>query len=149
MGNDNQIGLSGAIPFKSDLDRFKLLTLGKTLVMGRKTFESIGKKLEGREVIVITNKEAYNPEHVWVAKTKEQAVGLARFMQSTELMVCGGAKIYQDFMDVADRAYLTFVDYDGEADTYFPSLSGEWSISYQENTEEDQFHILDRIKIRL
>lgn len=143
-GKSRQIGLKGQIPFKSDLKRFKYLTLGKTLLMGRKTYESIGKHLPGREMIVITKKTDFNPKHVFVANTMEDAVQLAKLLKTTELMIAGGQEVYEFFMPIADRAYITTIDYDGPADTYFPQMMGSWSGYYIEEDGEGSFEIYNR-----
>lgn len=144
IGLHNQIGLDGAIPFESDLKRFKYLTLGKTLIMGRKTYESIGKVLPGRETIVITNKKGFMPEHVFLVSDVEQSIDLASFLQQ-DIAIVGGEQIYRAFIEVADRMCLTFCNYSGLADTYFPEWDKEeWACSYEESDEHATFKMFDR-----
>ena len=142
LGDKGQIGLDGKIPFKSDLERFKYLTLGKTVLMGSKTLKSIGKALPGRHNIVITRKSNIDMDDVFVVNTLQQAVDLAIFLKTDELMICGGNMLYNSFMDVADRMYLTTVKYKGIADAFFPEIRGKWSLTYSE--DGGKFKMFDR-----
>ena len=142
LGDKGQIGLDGEIPFKTDLERFKYLTLGKTILMGRKTLESIGHALPGRFNIVITRKNNIDMDDVFVVNTLQQAVDLAIFLKTTELMICGGERLYKSFLPIADRMYLTTVKYSGVADTFFPEITGKWDLLYEE--DKGKFKIFDR-----
>ena len=122
IGDDNQL----LWRLSSDLKRFKALTLGKPLVMGRKTFASIGKPLPGRETIVITRDENFAVEGVSAARSVEDALHLARdkaqAMGADEIMIGGGGEIYAQTLGLADRLYLTEVDAAPEGDARFPAL---------------------------
>lgn len=141
VGKDGQIGLNGDIPFKSDLARFKYLTLGKTLLMGRKTYESIGRPLPGRQTIVLSSDPDFLPDNVFVVRSVDEALDMAQLL-GRELMVSGGQRVYEDFLKYAGRIYLTNIDYIGPADAYFPmtTLHAGWNTNYVEKG----FRIFDR-----
>jgi dihydrofolate reductase len=118
------IGLRGAIPWRlpADLKKFKDLTWGHHILMGRKTFESIGKPLPGRHTVIITRDRSYRAEGCLVAHSLKEALSIARERGETEAFVCGGAEVYKEALALADRIYLTEVRARVEADTFFP----EW-----------------------
>lgn len=131
---NNAIGLNNQLPWHlpQDLKYFKSTTLGKPIIMGRKTYESIGRPLPGRTNIVITRQQGWQagPE-VLVAHNIDQALELARNVvgegADTEAMVIGGAEIYLSCLPRADRVYLTRIEKDVEGDAYFPALvENEW-----------------------
>ncbi len=144
-GLNNQIGLDGGIPFKSDLKRFKYLTLGKTLIMGRKTYESIGYPLGGRQTIVISNKIGFMPENIFIVKTTRKALKLAQILNQ-DIAVVGGEKVYEAFFPYADRLYITITRYQGPADAYFPNWDGkDWTCSFEEFETDYTFKIYEKI----
>lgn len=114
------IGADGGIPWRlpDDMRFFKQVTLGKPLVMGRKTFESIGRPLPGRRNIILTRQEDYRPEGCIVVHGVEAALAAAE--GAAEIMIAGGADIYRLFLPRAYRLFLTHVDASVEGDTYFP-----------------------------
>ncbi|PCI51514.1 MAG: dihydrofolate reductase [Alphaproteobacteria bacterium] len=127
MGKDNDL------PWRisSDLKYFKETTMGKPIIMGRKTFQSIGRPLPGRVNIVITRDKTFTAEGVITALSLEMALEVAMNMALVkgvdEVMVIGGAEIYKLCLPGADRLYLTRVHGDVEGDTYFPTLnSDDW-----------------------
>lgn len=109
---------------RTDLQRFKALTLGKPMVMGRKTFQSIGKPLPGRETIVVTRDASFRPEGVFTAPSLEEALALAQSraaaLGADAVPVVGGGEIYRQAMPLAERIYLTRVHCQPDGDTYFP-----------------------------
>ncbi|NIJ51777.1 dihydrofolate reductase [Dyadobacter arcticus] len=115
IGRDNQ--LLWRLP--DDLKRFKQLTLNHPMIMGRKTFESIGKPLPGRVSIVVTKNPAFSFEGVVVAHSLEEAIRLARELQTNEVFVIGGGEIYRLAQPISDRLYVTEVKLQIEGDTYF------------------------------
>jgi dihydrofolate reductase len=121
---NNVIGAKGDLPWRlsADLKRFKALTMGKPIVMGRKTYESIGRPLPGRQNIVITRQDNYAPEGCTVVQSVDAAIAAAN---APEIMIIGGGHIYEAFMPMAERIYLTRVDADIDGDTYFPEISGD------------------------
>src|SRR5260370_4260992 len=122
VARNGVIGRANALPWRlpADLKRFKTLTLGHTLMMGRKTFESIGRPLPGRTMVVISRGGFRAPEGVQVVATVEEA--LAAAAADSEVFVAGGAEIYQQTIARADRLYLTHIDSDFEGDTRFPDF---------------------------
>ena len=131
---NNVIGAKGDLPWRlsADLKRFKALTMGKPIVMGRKTYESIGRPLPGRQNIVITRQDNYAPEGCTVVQSVEGAIAAAN---APEIMIIGGGHIYEAFMPMAERIYLTRVDADIDGDTYFPEISGD---QWQEVARQEQ-----------
>ena len=119
---NNVIGVAGDLPWhlSDDLKRFKALTMGKPIVMGRKTFESIGRALPGRQNIVITTQTEFTAEGCDVVSSPEAAIAVAA--EAEEVMIIGGGEIYRLFLPQADRIYLTRVKVTLEGDTIFPAL---------------------------
>ncbi|MBT1510467.1 dihydrofolate reductase [Bradyrhizobium sp. SRL28] len=128
VAENGVIGASGAIPWrlKSDMARFKALTTGKPVVMGRKTFVSIGRPLPGRTNIVVTRDLGFRADGVVVTHSftdaKAIATGDALRRFATEIAVIGGAEIYAQWMDSADRLELTEVHARPDGDTRFPAV---------------------------
>ena len=138
MGKNKAIGKNNSLPWTmpADMKRFKQLTLGKPVIMGRKTFESIGKPLPKRKNIVITHDKNYNAEGCIVAYSVDEALNVAK--NAKEVMVIGGSQIYKEFLPRANRMYLTIIDADFEGDAYFPSydITGWKEISYEEHERD-------------
>jgi len=135
IGRDNQ--LPWRLP--ADLKHFKATTLGKPIVMGRKTFASLGKPLPGRTNIVITRDPSFSAVGAVVAHNVEQALTLADEVAqrdgAAEIMVIGGAEIYKQVLPLAQTLYYTRVGLDAEGDAYFPAIDwAEWHC-----VEEEQF----------
>ena len=151
---NNVIGVQGHLPWRlsADLKRFKSLTMGKPIVMGRLTHESIGRALPGRQNIVITRQSRYEAPGCAVARSTDAAIALAG--DADEVMVIGGGEIYRQFLPRADRIYLTRVSVDLEGDAHFPPLDdGEWLESTsnahaadESNEYDAAFSVLERIK---
>ena len=112
-----------------DFAHFKRMTMGKPLIMGRKTFESIGRPLPGRTNIVVTRQEGYQPPGVIVISSLEAALehgqAIAKADRANEVMIGGGAEIYRQALPVADRMYITQVMLEPEGDTFFPPIDFE------------------------
>lgn len=133
---NNVIGRENSLPWHlpQDLKYFKAQTLGKPIIMGRKTFESIGKPLPGRTNIVVTRQAEWAcPKGVLIACSLDDAVTRAKVVASEspepleEIMVIGGAELYRGALPRADRVYLTRLEKDFKGDAYFPELSPrEW-----------------------
>jgi dihydrofolate reductase len=124
---NNVIGNQGDLPWRlsADLRRFKKLTMGKPIVMGRKTWESIGRPLPGRHNIVVTRQGDYAAQGCTVVSSVEAAIDAAG--DADEIMIIGGSYIYDAFMAKADRIYMTRVHADVDGDTWFPELpESEW-----------------------
>ncbi|MDE0754183.1 MAG: type 3 dihydrofolate reductase [Woeseiaceae bacterium] len=138
--NNNVIGLDGELPWhlSEDLKRFKVTTMGKPMIMGRATFASIGRALPGRKSIVMSQQKAFVAEGCDVASSVEQAIACAGDVD--EIMVIGGGKIYELFLPIANRIYLTRVDAHIEGDTFFPTLDTKsWS-----TIESEDFSVTDQ-----
>jgi len=127
------IGINNNLPWHlpEDLRYFKQVTMGKPIIMGRKTFDSIGRPLPGRTNIVITRDGSYQPEGVKVVNSLEAARELAESICTIdgcdEAMVIGGAQIYEQALSLADRLYLTQVHADVNGDAWFPAFHpGDW-----------------------
>ncbi len=122
IGNNNQ--LPWYLP--GDLKYFKAITMAKPVIMGRKTFESIGKPLPGRDNIVITRNADYHADGIKVVASLEDAIEVAKSINlingSEEIMIIGGAQIYEQALPKADRVYLTRVHRHVEGDAFFPQL---------------------------
>lgn len=131
VAENGVIGRDGGLPWRqsSDLKRFRQLTMGKPIVMGRKTYQSIGKPLDGRDNIVVSRDPDFRPDGVHVAGSVHAAVerarAAARRRQVDEIMVIGGAQIYAELLAEADRIYLTRVHCTPCGDAHFPDLDGE------------------------
>jgi dihydrofolate reductase len=158
VAQNRVIGIDNQLPWHlpNDLKHFKQLTLGKPILMGRKTFESIGKPLPGRTNIVLTREADFHAEGIHVAHSIEEALALARaqcaVQGSDELMVIGGDRIYEQCLPLADRLYLTQVHAQVAGDAYFPDVDfSEWQEMAREdfpaqapNQYDYSFVVLDR-----
>ena len=128
VGSNGVIGSQGEIPWRlpSDFAHFKRTTLGKPLIMGRKTFESIGRPLPGRTNIIVTRRRDYRPEGVVVVSSLAEALENARRVAvadgATEVMIGGGGEIYREAMPQAERLYVTHVEAAPQGDAYFPDI---------------------------
>lgn len=127
VATNGVIGKDGRLPWhlSEDLKRFKALTMGHHLVMGRKTWESIGRALPGRTSVVITRRLGYQAAGAIVVRSMTEA--LQQCVGDPEVFVIGGGEIYREAMPLADRIYLTEVHAEVQGDTSFPSLEpGKW-----------------------
>jgi dihydrofolate reductase len=141
--NNDAIGKDGDMPWHlpKDLKHFKNVTWGMPIVMGRKTFETFGKgkPLPGRKNIIMTRQPGWKAEGVVVVKNVSDALFVAKEMDVNELMVIGGGEIYRLFFEKATRIYLTRVDGEPEADTFFPHIDPEeWKLVSQKDYEADE-----------
>ena len=138
MDNNRLIGRDNQLPWRlpADLQHFKATTMGKPIVMGRKTWESLGRPLPGRTNIVITRNEDYLAEGAVVVHSLQAALAEA---DAEEVMVIGGANLYAQALPQVDRLYLTRVDGDFKGDAWFPEFSeSEWLLSATEAHEPDE-----------
>ncbi|MBU2916716.1 type 3 dihydrofolate reductase [Psychrosphaera sp. F3M07] len=140
MAKDRVIGKDNDMPWHlpADLKHFKKVTLGKPVIMGRRTFESIGRPLPGRKNIVITRNQQWTHEGVEVVSSTELAMSLVAGVD--EVMIIGGGKIYEQFLPQADILYLTFIDLDVDGDTRFPDWTtiGAWQQVESESHKPDE-----------
>ena len=130
------IGKDNSLPWHlpADLKRFKALTMGKPMIMGRKTFESLPGLLPGRRHIVLTRRESWDSDGAEVARSVEEAIALARQdNDGGEIAVVGGAAIYDVFRPLAERIELTEVHADFEGDTFMKPIGSEWEVTTRED----------------
>jgi dihydrofolate reductase len=134
------IGNKGGLPWKlpDDMKRVRKLTIGKPLIMGRRTYDSIGRPLPDRTSIVMTRDPSFHPDGVKVARSKEEALALAG--DAPEVIVFGGAEIFKQFLPDVDVVYLTSVDAEVEGDTFFDVGPGDWLVRENERHEADARH---------
>lgn len=117
-----------------DLQRFKRITSGHPVIMGRKTFESLGRPLPNRHNVIITRQKDYQPEGVTVVGSLEEAIAL--FPAEEEVFITGGGEIYRQALPLTDKVYLTVVCRDYEGDTHFPELDpAQWRELFREHHE--------------
>ncbi|NVK55184.1 MAG: type 3 dihydrofolate reductase [Alteromonadaceae bacterium] len=145
MAHNRVIGKDNQMPWHmpADLAHFKRTTLGKPVVMGRKTYESIGRALPGRLNIVITTDSTYALADATVVNGIEEAIKQAKEATSDEVMIIGGGSIYANLLNQADRLYLTLIDADVAGDTYFPDYTeqGDWQeLSKEVHFPDDKNH---------
>jgi dihydrofolate reductase len=152
MDRQRVIGHQGRLPWHlpEDLKRFKALTMGHAMIMGRKTHESIGRLLPGRRSIIVTRQRDYTVPGALVVHSIEEA--LKACAGEDEVFVIGGAEIYREAMPLADRIYLTQINADHPGDTLFPEISSHaWRETKREKSAaagEPQFAYvtLERVK---
>lgn len=151
VSQNQVIGSKGDLPWEisADLKNFKKLTTGFPILMGRKTFESIGKALPKRENIVITRQKNYYKDNIVVFDTIEKGIEYAKSLDKTQLFIIGGGEIYKQSLDLAQKIFLTKVNIEIEGDTFFPTLHpDQWQVinkeSYQADEKNDyDFEILE------
>ncbi len=160
VADNNVIGAGNEIPWRlsTDMKRFKRLTIGKPVIMGRKTVESLGKPLVDRTNIVVTRKELVMPGFVRVTSI-EEAIEVAsaelEALGGDEIMVAGGGEIYAAMIADADRLYVTHVDIRPEGDTHFPPIQDHWHVSSskdvpagERDSHASRFTIYERVAAR-
>lgn len=150
MDENMVIGRNNSLPWHlpEDLKYFKRTTMGNSIIMGRKTFESIGKALPGRTNIVITGNRDYEAEGVRVVASLEEAMELAENIAfidgSTEAFVIGGAALYESALPLVQRMHLTLVHAEVDGDTFFPDFDvDEWQEVSREYFEADEANPYD------
>jgi dihydrofolate reductase len=139
MSRGRVIGRQGGMPWHlpADLKHFKDVTLGYPVIMGRRTFDSIGRALPGRKNVVISRSAPQLPPGVVLASSLENA--LRACSDAAEVMVIGGGEIYHQALPLASRLELTFIDADIEGDTQFPAIDGrQWRVSRMESRPADE-----------
>ncbi len=134
------IGVDGELPWRlpADLKHFKATTLGKPVIMGRKTWESLGRPLPGRQNIVITRQAGYSAPGCDVVASPGDALQACN--AAAEVMVIGGSQIYAMFLRLAKRVYLTRVHTELAGDAYFPSLDDSWVLLEEDAHPSDDTH---------
>jgi dihydrofolate reductase len=153
----NGIGWQGGLPWRlpADMRRFKRLTMGHHLICGRKTYQSIGRPLPGRMMVVVTRQQGFDAPGCLLAQSLDEALALAKSAGEEEAFVIGGAALYAAALPQAQRMYLTRVHAVLPADVYFPRFDPqEWHLILQEALPADPenpfpttFTRLDRIQV--
>ncbi len=143
MANNRVIGKDNQMPWHlpADLKFFKNVTMGKPILMGRNTYESIGRPLPGRENIIISRNEDYKVDGASVFPSIEAALTYCRSNKShDEVMIIGGGAIYKQALPHADNLYLTYIDLDTDGDTFFPDHNefGVWDETFSEAHHSDE-----------
>jgi dihydrofolate reductase len=140
VATNGVIGRGNALPWRlsADLKHFKALTMGHHLVMGRKTFASIGRPLPGRTTIVVTRNDSFAADGVLRAASLEEAIAIAA--GDAEIFIAGGADIYAQSLIRADRMYITRVHAEPDGDAFFPEFDdvNEWELVDSEHFEADE-----------
>jgi dihydrofolate reductase len=154
MAKNRVIGANNQIPWHlpNELKLFKSLTMGHHIVMGRKTYESIGRLLPGRTTVIVTRQKDYAVEGAIVAHSVREAIAACE--ADDEVFVIGGADLFRETLPVADRLYLTTVDAEPAGDTFMPAFdASEWKETRAEAFAKDEKHahayrlaVLDRVK---
>jgi dihydrofolate reductase len=145
VARNGVIGANNGLPWRvsSDLKHFKALTMGKPLILGRRTFESLQRPLPGREIIVVTRDPRFSPAGVRIARSPSDALAvaraLARDLAVDEIIVGGGAEIFRALMDETQRIELTEIALEPEGDAFFPSLDmAQWRETKRETPPRGQ-----------
>lgn len=138
VSNNNVIGKDNKLPWRlpADLAHFKEITSGHSVLMGRKTFESIGRPLPNRRNIVITRNRDFKADRIEVVHSIEEALEITK--NEDEVFVIGGEEIYKLALPFADKIYLTKVEAEVDGDAFFPNLGSEWEeVSRIENPKDE------------
>ena len=139
MANNRVIGINNTLPWElpADMKHFRAQTMGKPILMGRKTYDSIGRPLPGRQNIVVTRDATLQIEGCSVVQSIDAALEAAGDVP--EVMVMGGASFYEQLLPKADKLVLTLIDLDIEGDAWFPALEGaEWKEVAREEHQPDE-----------
>ena len=154
MAKNRVIGANNALPWHlpADLKRFKALTMGHHIVMGRKTYESIGKPLPGRTAVIVTRNQGYSVSGAIVASSLEAAFSACG--NDEEVFVIGGEQLFRQALPIADRLYLTTVEADVAGDAFMPEIdfpawreiSSEFAPANEKNAYDLTFSVIERSK---
>ncbi|BFT69889.1 dihydrofolate reductase [Paenibacillus sp. P36] len=138
MDRNRAIGVNNTLPWHlpGDLKFFKAVTMGHPILMGRKTYESIGRPLPGRRNVILTQNTEFRAEGCEVIHSVDEAV---QEFKDQELFVIGGAEIFRLFAEKVDRMYITFIEHEFEADTYMSELDlSDWTLVSSEQGERNE-----------
>jgi len=144
LSENNVVGVRNQLPWKlsADLKRVKSMTMGHHIIMGRKTFESIGRPLPGRTNVIITRNANYKAEGCVIASSLQHALDIA--MNDTEVFIFGGGEIFKEAMPLASKIYMTRVHTHLEGDTYFPDIKPfDWRIVELQEFKADEKNEFD------
>ncbi|HUM46736.1 MAG TPA: dihydrofolate reductase [Chitinophagales bacterium] len=138
---NNVIGKDGQLPWHlpADMKYFKQTTAGHTVIMGRGTFESLGKPLPGRTNIVITRQQQYKAQGCTIVSNIADAISYAKENGTAETFIIGGGEVFRQSMSLADRIYLTRIFHSFDGDTFFPELNtDDWKMVSEERHQPDE-----------
>ncbi|TGB04587.1 dihydrofolate reductase [Halobacillus salinus] len=141
MDKNRLIGKDNDLPWHipNDFKFFKDMTIGKTIIMGRKTFESFGKPLPEREHIVITSNKEYNREGCTIIHSIDEILEMENNQPDKEWFVIGGTVLFEKMLPYADRMYLTYIDHEFEGDTHFPEFEeSQWKMVSETKGEKNE-----------
>ncbi|MYL19364.1 dihydrofolate reductase [Halobacillus litoralis] len=141
MDRNQLIGKDNDLPWHipNDFKFFKDMTWGKTIIMGRKTFESFGRPLPERKHIVLTSNESYDREGCTVIHSMDEILKMEQQHPDKEWFVIGGSVLFEKMLPYADRMYLTYIDAEFEGDTYFPPFNyDQWTLSSETKGMKDE-----------
>jgi dihydrofolate reductase len=144
LANDHSIGKNNRMPWHlpADLKHFKKITLNKPIIMGRRTYESIGKALPMRKNIIVTQQLDFIAPDCIIVHSLQDAIKVAN--DANEIMIIGGGQLYQEAIKIADRMYLTFINLDAHGDTFFPQWQeDEWQERSREAHQKDALNAYD------
>ena len=147
MSENKVIGVNGKLPwhFSEDLKRFKRLTMGFPIIMGKKTFDSIGKPLPGRTNIVLFDKKNFSPDGIIVCNSIKQAMDYCKNKNFEKVFIVGGESVYKQFLSIATKMEITFVKKSVQGDAFFPEINwNEWKEIGREKLEEIDFASFER-----
>lgn len=140
MDKNNVIGKDGVLPWHlpSDLKFFKETTMNETIVMGRKTFESIGKPLPYRNNVILTTNEDFQAKNTMIVHSLKELDTYVAYARIDDFFVIGGSELFKAFLPIADELYVTHIKHEFEGDTHFPVLNQEdWDIRCEVNKYAD------------
>ncbi len=141
MSKGRVIGNNNRLPWNlpADMEHFRKMTKGKPIIMGQRTFESIGKALPGRINIVLTFDENFQAPDCLIARSIEEALQTAKNQGAKELMICGGVSVYKQFLPLSYRMYLTLIEGDFEGDAFFPEFDyNDWQEAERIENQPDK-----------
>lgn len=133
IAKNGVIGVDNTLPWHlpEDLKRFKALTMGHHIIMGRKTYDSLGRLLPGRTTVIVTRNTGYQVEGALIAHSLQQAIALCG--NDDEVFLIGGAELYQAGLSLADKLYITEIDLEVAGDAYFPQIDdAQWQETARE-----------------
>lgn len=141
IGSNRELGKGNKLLWHipEDFKRFKEITSGHPVIMGRKTYESIGKPLQNRTNIIITRDENFHVEGYLITHSIDEAIELAKTKDDKEIFIIGGGQIYEQTIGIADKLYLTVVCGNFNADTFFPDYSRFQKIVFQREGTYNQY----------
>ena len=138
---NNIIGIKNSLPWKlaNDFKYFKNKTWGMPVIMGRNTYESLQKDLPGRINIVVTTKDDWHPDNIFITHTIDEAIEKAKESDAKEIFIIGGGKIFKETINIVDRIYLTLVHTKVEGDTSYPEMNKtEWKLVSSDSHPADE-----------